>query len=164
MKFHVNLRPTKSPSLLKETAHHARCTRQRNMRNAKPAGSLVPETDNITPLSTPDANGPMALGRGAQSLLATGQGMTDLQQTLVIITIQNANPCPDDVEECVLLLLEKRIFSSKKIDSFLVELQQVCTGALDVRAARDARPSTPATAIPPSSSADPVPSTVQIGR
>lgn len=84
-----------------------------------------------------------------------GERMTDLQRLLVTETIRKANPCPDDIEDCVQLVLKDNILSLKKVTTFLVELRQVCQQALD---ARDARPPSPPTStIAPPSSSDPVP-------
>ncbi|KAH8757912.1 hypothetical protein F5883DRAFT_153670 [Diaporthe sp. PMI_573] len=137
------------------------------MRNT-PAGNtapknLVPETGNTQSLNCLHLGvpRPAALGSGAQGPVAPGQRMTDLQRILVTNAIQAANPRPDDVEACVLLVLYKKTLSPKKVETFLVELQQVCEEALGVGAARDARPPTPPSAISESNSADPVPGTLQ---
>lgn len=86
--------------------------------------------------------------------------MTDLQRMLVTETIQEANPCPDDIEDCVNLVMEENIFSLKKVKTFWTELRLVCQLAMN--AARDERPPTPPSrAVSPPSSADPVPDTMR---
>lgn len=81
--------------------------------------------------------------------------MNDVQRMLVEETIQEADPCPDDIDDCVQLVMSKKILSLKKVRTFFVELRQVCEQALDARAARP--PSPPTSTIAPPSSADPVP-------
>lgn len=79
---------------------------------------------------------------------------------MVTLTIQNANPCPKDIDDCMDLLEKKEIFTMEKAEIFWDEICQVCQQAMH---AMDTRPPTPPrSAISPPSSADPVPATLHV--
>lgn len=84
-----------------------------------------------------------------------GHQMTERQRDLVTFTIQNVNPCPQDIDDCVVLLENKKIFTMKKAKTFWDEFLQVCQQAIDARP-----PSPPRSTISPPSPADPVPGTL----
>lgn len=86
-----------------------------------------------------------------------GERMTGLQRDLVTGTILTVNACPVDIEDCVQLVLKKKILSQEKVMAMLVEFQDVCEQALKRR--HDAPPSPPTSTIAPPSSSDPVPGT-----
>lgn len=81
--------------------------------------------------------------------------MNERQRDLVTFTIQNADPCPQDIDDCVDLLENKKIFTMKKAKTFWDEFLQVCQQAIDARS-----PSPPRSTISPPSPADPVPGTL----
>lgn len=82
--------------------------------------------------------------------------MNLVQRILVTNTIRKANPYPDDIDDCVNLLIERKVLSLEKLEPISEELSEVCRQALN--AARDEQPPTPPrSAISPPSSADPVP-------
>lgn len=87
--------------------------------------------------------------------------MSKRQRELVTLAIENANPCPQDIDDCLDLLEKEKILTMKKARTFWGVFLQVCQQAMDARNARDARPPSPPTSgISPPSSADPVPSTL----
>ncbi|KAH8777521.1 hypothetical protein F5883DRAFT_543622 [Diaporthe sp. PMI_573] len=84
-----------------------------------------------------------------------GQQMTDRQRSMLTRTIQNAYPCPKDIDDCLCLLEKERILAMDKAETFWAEFVQVCQQAMDIR------PLTPPTrAISPPSPAYPLPGTL----
>lgn len=100
-----------------------------------------------------------------------GHQMSERQRELVKLTVENADPCPQDIDDCLDLLEKEKILTMKKAKTFWLEFLQVCQQAMDARNARDVRdvrdarpPSPPTSGISPPSSADPVPGTLYADR
>lgn len=86
--------------------------------------------------------------------------MKDAQKDLVRDAILDADPAPEDIDDCVQLLMDRKVFSQKKVKAFGAEFRKVCEEALATRDARDAM-TPPRSDISPHCSADPVPDTPQ---
>lgn len=89
-----------------------------------------------------------------------GQQMNNVQRMLATSAIQEADPLPQSIDECLALLEHKHIFTKEKVESFWDELLQVCQRAMDVM---DRPPSPPAIAIVPPRPVNPL-STFQDGE
>lgn len=84
------------------------------------------------------------------------QQMTDLDRMLIKIAIQKAKPCPQDIADCLkLLVTEVKLFSVAKVAAYEDELWDVCRQAILAMGATS--PTPPRGAISPPSLAGQVP-------
>lgn len=59
--------------------------------------------------------------------------MSEIQRRLVTVMIENADPRPRDIDDCLSLLKTKQILTLEKVERFWAEFCQVCKQAMDAR-------------------------------